>query len=229
MASLVKAEGYGFADVEHRVPARPDTVFKIGSVSKQFIATGIMLLVQDGKLAVGDKVSKYLAGTPATWEAITLRHLLTHTSGIVREAPGFDPYKLQPEIAVIETAYPLPLRFTPGEKYEYCNVGYFVLAEIIHSVSGKPWADFLERARVRSAGDDRDAGDNARGHRPEPRPWLRVAGRHTAERGRLARGASERRFPVDRAGPGEVGGGAARRPDSEGTNQEGNVDAGDPE
>jgi CubicO group peptidase (beta-lactamase class C family) len=141
--ALVKAEGYGFADVEHRVPARPDTVYKIGSVSKQFIATGIMLLVQDGKLAVGDKVSKYLQGTPATWEPITLRHLLTHTSGIVREAPGFDPYKLQPDIAVIETAYPLPLRFTPGEKYEYCNVGYFILAEIIHRVSGQPWADFL--------------------------------------------------------------------------------------
>ena len=102
--------------MEHRVPARPDTVFKIGSVSKQFIATGIMLLVQDGKLAVGDKVSKYLAGTPATWEAITLRHLLTHTSGLVREAPGFDPYKLQPDIDVIKTAYPVPLRFTPGEK-----------------------------------------------------------------------------------------------------------------
>lgn len=141
--SLIKAEAYGFADVEHRVPARPDTVFKIGSVSKQFIATGIMLLVQDGRMAVGDKVSKYLPGTPATWEAITIRHLLTHTSGIVREAPGFDPYKLQPEIAVIETAYPVPLRFTPGERYEYCNVGYFALAEVIQRVSGKPWADFL--------------------------------------------------------------------------------------
>ncbi len=141
--SLVKAEGYGFADLEHRVRARPETVFKIGSVSKQFIATGIMLLVQDGRMAVGDKVSKYLQGTPASWETITVRHLLTHTSGLVREAPGFDPYKLQPDIAVIETAYPVPLRFTPGEKYEYCNVGYFVLAEIIQRVSGKPWADFL--------------------------------------------------------------------------------------
>jgi CubicO group peptidase (beta-lactamase class C family) len=141
--ALVKAEGYGFADVEHRVPARADTVFKIGSVSKQFIATGIMLLVQDGKLGVGDKVSKYLQGTPATWGAITIRHLLTHTSGIVREAPGFDVNRIQPDITVIETAYPLPLRFTPGEKYEYCNVGYFILAEIIHRVSGKPWAAFL--------------------------------------------------------------------------------------
>ncbi len=141
--SLIKAEGYGLADIEHGIPARPDTVFKIGSVSKQFIATGIMLLVQDGRVALDDKVSKYLAGTPGTWQAITLRHLLTHTSGLVREGPGFDPYKVQPDIDVIKTAYPLPLQFKPGEKYEYSNLGYFVLAEIIHRVSGKPWGDFL--------------------------------------------------------------------------------------
>ena len=139
----VKAEGYGFADVEHRIPARSDTVFKIGSVSKQFIASGIMLLVQDGKVAVGDKVSKYLEDAPATWQALTLRHLLTHTAGLVREAPGFDAYKVQPDIDVIRTAYAVPLRFTPGEKYEYSNVGYFVLAEIIKRVSGKPWGEFL--------------------------------------------------------------------------------------
>jgi CubicO group peptidase (beta-lactamase class C family) len=140
---LVKAEGYGLADVEHGIPARPDTVFKIGSLSKQFIATGIMLLVQDGKVALGDTVGKYLEGTPAAWQPITLRHLLTHTAGMVREAPGFDPQKVQPDIDVIRSAYSVPLRFAPGEKYEYSNLGYFVLAEIIHKVSGKAWGDFL--------------------------------------------------------------------------------------
>jgi CubicO group peptidase (beta-lactamase class C family) len=145
--ALIKAEGYGLADVENRVPARPDTVFKIGSLSKQFIATGIMLLVQDGRIAVDDKVSKFLEGTPATWETITLRHLLTHTSGLVRESPGFDFNKFQPDIDVIKAAYPVALTFIPGEKYEYSNLGYFVLAEVIHRVSGKPWGDFL-RERV---------------------------------------------------------------------------------
>src|SRR5262245_57949544 len=71
---VIKFEGYGLADMEHNVPARPDTVFKIGSVSKQFIATGIMLLTQDGKIAVDEKISKYLPGTPETWQAITVRH-----------------------------------------------------------------------------------------------------------------------------------------------------------
>jgi len=141
---IVKAEGYGFANIELNVPAKPETVYKIGSVSKQFIASGIMLLIDEGRISLDDKISKFLEGTPETWKDITVRHLLTHTSGIVREAPGFDPMKVQDDADVIKTAYPLPLRFQPGEKWEYCNVGYFTLAEIIHKVSGKPWPDYLK-------------------------------------------------------------------------------------
>jgi CubicO group peptidase (beta-lactamase class C family) len=140
---VIKAEGYGLANVEHNVPARPETVYKIASVSKQFIAAGIMLLVQDGKIRVDDKISSHLDGTPEAWKEIAVRHFLTHTSGVVREGPGFDPFKVQKDFDVIKTAYPLPLRFTPGEKYEYCNVGYFSLAEIIARLSGKSWGDFL--------------------------------------------------------------------------------------
>jgi len=140
---VIRSEGYGLGNIELNVAARPDTVYKIGSVSKQFIATGIMLLIQDGKVSLDDHVSKFLEGTPESWKSITVRHLLTHSSGIVREAPGFDPLKIQSDLDVIKTAYSLPLRFAPGEKWEYCNVGYFTLAEIIHKVSGKPWADFL--------------------------------------------------------------------------------------
>ncbi len=140
---IIKVEGYGLANVEHSIPAKPETVYQIGSVSKQLIAAGVLLLMQDGKLSLDDRLSKFLEGTPDTWKDITVRHLLTHTSGIVREAPGFDPFKVQADADVIKTAYPLPLRFAPGEKWEYCNVGYFSLAEIIRKVSGKPWAEFL--------------------------------------------------------------------------------------
>lgn len=140
---VIKAEGYGLANVELNVPARPETVYKIASVSKQFIATGIMLLLQEGRIGLDDKIGKYLDGTPESWNGVTVRHLLTHTSGIVREGPGFDPFKDQKDIDVIKSAYPLPLRFPTGEKYEYCNVGYFSLAEIISRVSGKPWSDFM--------------------------------------------------------------------------------------
>ena len=140
---IVKSEGYGLANVELNVPARPETVYKIGSVSKQLIAHGIMILVEDVKISVDDNISKFLEGTPESWKPITIRHLLTHTSGLVREAPGFDPLKIQNDADVIKTAYSLPLVFAPGEKYQYCNVGYFTLAEIIRKVSGKPWGDFL--------------------------------------------------------------------------------------
>lgn len=140
---IIKAEGYGLANVEHNIPARPETVYQIGSVSKQLIAAGVLLLIQDGKVSLDDRISKFLEGTPDTWKEITVRHLLTHTSGIIREAPGFDPMKIQDDAALIKTAYEAALRFAPGEKYEYCNVGYFSLAEIIRKVSGKSWSDFL--------------------------------------------------------------------------------------
>jgi CubicO group peptidase (beta-lactamase class C family) len=141
--AVVKLAGYGLADVEHRVPARPDTVFKIGSVSKQFIAAGIMLLAQDGRLGVDDNVSKYIDGIPEAWGAMTLRHLLTHTAGLPREAPGFDPQKAQPDLDVIRTAYAGPLASPPGENHVYSNLGYFMLAEVITKVSGKAWGTFL--------------------------------------------------------------------------------------
>jgi D-alanyl-D-alanine carboxypeptidase len=140
---VIKAQGYGLADVENGVPVTPESVFKIASLSKQFIAAGIVLLARDGKLGVDDKVSAHIPGTPESWKDITIRHLLTHTSGIVREAPAYEPYKVQTDMAVIESAFPLPLEFPTGTKYQYCNVGYFTLAEIITRRSGKPWAEFL--------------------------------------------------------------------------------------
>ena len=154
-----------------------------------------MLLVQDGKMALDDKVSKHLDGTPGTWEAITLRHLLTHTSGLVREAPGFDIYKLQLDIDVIKTAYPIALASAPGEKYEYSNLGYFVLAEVIHRVSGKPWGGISQRTSIQAARNERHPRDQPDGYRPQPRPGLCVEGRPASQRGRLAGCPPKRRVP----------------------------------
>ena len=140
---VVKAEGYGAADLEHGVAVTPRTVFKIGSVSKQFLAAGILLLAQDGKLAVDDPVARHIPGAPAAWQGITLRHFLTHTSGVQREGPAFDPMKRQPDSVVVRSAFDLPLVFATGSKYQYCNVCYFALADIIARTSGKPWDTFL--------------------------------------------------------------------------------------
>jgi D-alanyl-D-alanine carboxypeptidase len=140
---ITKSAGYGFANEELRVPATAETVYKIGSVSKQFIATGIMLLVQDGKLRLDDRLTKFFTDAPEAWRPITIQHLLAHTSGLVREAPGFDPLKRQDDAAIVRTAYRVPLHFQPGEKWEYCNVGYFALADIVRQVAQKSWEDFL--------------------------------------------------------------------------------------
>ena len=149
---IVKAQGYGLAHVEGKVPAQADTVYKIGSVSKQFIATAIMLLAQDGRIALADPVGKYIPTAPATWAPITIRHLLTHTSGIVRESPAFSPIRDEPEAHVFNAALSVPLRFVPGEKWEYSNVGYSALAEIIGVVAGTPWTNYVHQKVFAPAG-----------------------------------------------------------------------------
>ena len=149
---IVKAEGYGVADRERNVPATRDTVYKIGSVSKQFIATGIMLLAADKRLGVDDRISKYLEKTPSSWAPITIRHLLTHTSGLVRESPAFTPSKNLSDAELIRAVHPVPLRFPPGSKWEYSNTGYVALAEIIRLVSGQPWTEYLHQKIFAPAG-----------------------------------------------------------------------------
>ena len=149
---VIKAQGYGIADLEHEIPVTPQTVFKIGSVSKQFLATGIMLLVQDGRLGLDDPVSKYYPGAPESWRGITVRHFLTHTSGVLREGPAFDPFKVQADSIVIQSAFARPLEFPTGSKYQYCNVCYFTLADLIARVSGKPWDEFLAERVFRPTG-----------------------------------------------------------------------------
>lgn len=149
---IIKTRGYGLANVETNVPATEKTIYKIGSISKPLIAEAVMMLVEEGKIRLDDKVGKYLENTPDSWKDITVRHFLAHSSGVIREAPGFDPAKIQPDADVIKTAYDIPLRFSPGEKYEYCNVGYFSLAEMIHRVSGKPWSEFIAERIFKPSG-----------------------------------------------------------------------------
>ncbi len=176
---VIKAAGYGLANIKHQTLATPETVYKIASVSKQFIATGIMLLIQEGRLSLDDSISQHLDGTPATWKAITIRHLLTHTSGIVRETPGFDPSKIQSDADVVKTAYRLPLRFAPGEKWEYCNTSYFALAEIIRKVSGQSWSEYLSEKVFKPSGMNATYPTNtkvalpnrAQGYVDNNKPW----------------------------------------------------------
>ena len=142
---IVKAKGYGFANLELNVPASEQTVYKLASVSKQMIATAIMYLQQQGKLQLSDTVTKYFKDAPPSWGHITIRNLLNHTSGLERESPAFNPMKVQPDSVLIRAAYRDPLVFTTGSKWQYCNLGYFMLADIIRQVSGMSFPEFMKK------------------------------------------------------------------------------------
>ncbi len=146
---IVRMKGYGVATLEFQVPVTTETVFEIGSVSKQMTAAGIMLLVQDGKVVLDEKISKYLPNTPDAWAGVTVRNLLTHTSG-VRSYSSLDGFSLSERMTInefIKKLSPYPLEFTPGEKNIYSNSGFNLLAYIIETQSGKKYMDFM-RERI---------------------------------------------------------------------------------
>ena len=143
--AVTKSAHYGVANVELQVPVRAETVFEIGSLTKQFTAACILLLVQDGKLSVDDLVTKHLAGTPAGWSNITLRHLLTHTAGIKNYTgqPGFELTRRLTQQQFIKALGQLPPDFAPGAQAKYCNSGYNLLGHIIENASAKSYWDFI--------------------------------------------------------------------------------------
>jgi CubicO group peptidase (beta-lactamase class C family) len=140
---VITNKGYGLANVELNVPMTSETVIRTGSVSKQFFTTAILKLMEDGKLNIEDPVHKYFPDAPESWRPIKITHLMSHSSGLQREGPGYDNFKIQPDLNIIKSAYSLPLAFATGEKYQYCNLGYFMLAEIIKQVSGMSWEDYI--------------------------------------------------------------------------------------
>jgi D-alanyl-D-alanine carboxypeptidase len=142
---ILKARGYGLANVEMNVPATPSTVYQLASVTKQFTATAIMLLAQEGKISLDDKIDKHVDGTPDIWKEITVRHLLTMTSGI-KDYLSLPPENDRQDTTldkIVQRVTGLPLDFAPGEKYKYSNTNYVLLAIIIQKTSGQPYDAFL--------------------------------------------------------------------------------------
>jgi len=145
---VMLAKGFGEANVEHHVPVTPETVFQSGSVGKQFTSAAVMLLVQDGKLALKDSITKFFPDAPASWKGITVRHLLTHTSGIPDYTTDAMDYRRDyTEDDIVQIASKLTPEFPPGSRWNYSNTGYVLLGIIIHKVSGQFYGDVL-RERV---------------------------------------------------------------------------------
>ena len=141
---IVLARGYGLANVELQVPVKPETIFQSGSVGKQFTATAIMMLVEEGKLSLSDKITKYFADAPETWRNITIRHLLTHTSGLGDYPQDFDLRRDYTEDELVQRVKATSLAFQPGEKWSYSNLAYVMLGVLIHKITGKFYGDFLQ-------------------------------------------------------------------------------------
>ena len=146
---IIKTAAGGFADLELGVPVTLRTVFQIQSITKTFTSAAILLLAEEGKLSLDDPVAKYLEDTPASWTNITIRHLLTHTSGI-KDFINSPTRSLRLEVSegdVLEATAPRSLIFQPGERYTYSNTNYHLLAMIIRKLTGKWYGDFL-RERI---------------------------------------------------------------------------------
>lgn len=141
---IVVAKGYGIANVEHNVPVTTKTIFQSGSLGKMFTAAVVMKEVERGRLNLNDPISKYITGFPASWRPITIRHLLTHTSGIPNVGDDFD-FKLEyTDDALIKSAAALPLLFKPGSRWSYSNTGYVLLGIIVKRAIGREYWDILQ-------------------------------------------------------------------------------------
>lgn len=154
---LLFERGFGLADREAKRAWDARTLTTLGSITKPLTATLIMKLVEEGKLAVEDRIAKHLEGVPEDKRAITLAHLLTHSSGLFelsREVPDHEWIAREDFLA---TVFEAPLEFAPGERYEYSNTGYSVLAAVVEKVTGESF-DAALRARVLAPGGARESG-----------------------------------------------------------------------
>ncbi len=142
--SVLLSRGFGYANVELRALASDSTIYQSGSVGKQFTAAAVVMLSEAGRLSLDDSITRYFPRSPRGWRGITIRHLLTHTSGIPDYADStLDLRRDYTEDELVRLAAKMPLRFRPGERWSYSNTGYLLLGILIHRVTGAFYGEFL--------------------------------------------------------------------------------------
>lgn len=153
---IVYARGYGLANVEHEVAATEHTMYQLASVTKQFTATVVMQLVEEGKLTLATPLHSVLPDVPDAWSAVTVAQLLNHTSGIpsYTSVPDFGSlmrkdFKPAELIALVRDR---PMDFVPGQQWRYNNSGYVLLGMMIEQITGQPWGTVLEARLFKPAG-----------------------------------------------------------------------------
>lgn len=152
---LIKAAGYGFADLELKVPATKDTVYEIGSNSKQMASQAVMLLVEDGKIDLDASINQYLpTNAPATWQKVTVRDLLNHTSGL-KDWTEIKEFSYRREYSAgefIDLVRNFPLQFQPKDNWGYSNTNLPLVGMIVEKASGRSFEDFVTERILKSLG-----------------------------------------------------------------------------
>jgi CubicO group peptidase (beta-lactamase class C family) len=141
---ILERRSYGFANLEHQVPVKAETVFQIGSIGKQFAATAVMLLVEAGKIDLEAAIGTYFPGVPDSWSGVKVKHLLAHTAGVPSEFDGTDLRTDLSEDELLEKILAGNLEFAPGDQFAYSNDGYKLVGILISKVSGMFYGDFLQ-------------------------------------------------------------------------------------
>lgn len=150
---VVLSKGYGMANIEQQEKVSPATMFQSGSLGKMFTAAGIMALVEDGRVALDSSIRVYLPDAPAEWQRVTIRHLLSHTSGIPDyTSVNFDYRRDFTEAELSKLAFAMPLEFQPGTRWNYSNSGYVLLGIITSKITGRPYWEFLRQRIFTPAG-----------------------------------------------------------------------------
>jgi D-alanyl-D-alanine carboxypeptidase len=151
---VIKQRGYGLASVELDVPAREETVYQLASTTKSFTAAAIMALAEEGKLSLDDKVNRLLPALPAAWSEITVRHLLTHTSGLpdILADPIAGTFIADTSEGAIGVISKKPLVSKPGERWSYIQTGYVLLGMVVEKHSGQSFRDFMASRFFRPLG-----------------------------------------------------------------------------
>ena len=199
---ILLAKGYGLANIELNVPVKAETVFQSGSVGKQFAAAGIMMLVEECKVGLDDSIVKYFPNAPQSWQAILVKNLLSHTSGLSeyesdeRVGPA-GPFYLRldfTEDELVNKIEALPIEFKPGDRWDYRNTNYVLLGVIIHKVTGSFYSDYLQRrifmplgmssTRLISEADiipNRSSGYEIKGDKIQNQSWVSPTLNSTAD------------------------------------------------
>lgn len=146
--NIIYKKAFGLSNLELNVSMEPDNVFEIGSMTKQFTAISILMLMENGQLNLDDDITKFIPDYPTNGHKITIHHLLTHTSGIksftsMKELNGISKQDLTP-LELIDFFKNEPIDFVPGAKFKYNNSGYVILGHIIETITGQSYANFVE-------------------------------------------------------------------------------------